>query len=253
MTPRLVIGDIAQLQQALATEFEAQAAEVIARRGKCILALSGGSVGPTFFPTLATLQVDWTRMEFFWVDERAVPPDHADSNYAVASRLLLAPARVPAERIHRMPGELPDLDQAARRASDELKSIAGDPPHLDLVILGVGPDGHVASIFPGSSANLPADLSAEARSAKAEARSAKADRPVIPIYDSPKPPARRLTLAMSVLATAGLVIVAALGESKADVMRAALHGIDATTPVAELLRHAPSSLVLLDRAAAGLS
>jgi 6-phosphogluconolactonase len=246
MTPRLVIGDIAQLQQALATEFEAQAAEVIARRGKCILALSGGSVGPTFFPTLATLQVDWTRMEFFWVDERAVPPDHADSNYAVASRLLLAPARVPAERIHRMPGELPDLDQAARRASDELKSIAGDPPHLDVVILGVGPDGHVASIFPGSSVNLPADLSAEARSAKAE-------RPVIPIYDSPKAPARRLTLAMSVLATAGLVIVAALGESKADVMRMALHETDATTPVAELLRRAPSSLVLLDRAAAGLS
>ncbi len=239
MTPKVVIGDVAQLQQALAKEFEAQAAEVIARRGKCILALSGGSIAPTFFPTLATLRVDWTRMECFWVDERAVPPDHADSNYAVASRLLLAPARVPAERIHRMPGELPDLDQAARRASDDLKSIAGDPPHLDLAFLGVGPDGHVASIFPGLSADVPA-----------EAHSAKADRPVIPVYDAPKPPARRLTLAMSVLASAGLVIVAVLGESKADVMRAALHESDAATPIAELLRRAPSSLVLLDRAAA---
>jgi 6-phosphogluconolactonase len=242
MTPRVVIGDIAQLQHALANEFEALAAEVIARRGKCIVALSGGSIAPTFFPTLATLQVNWTRVEFVWVDERAVPPDHADSNYAIASRLLLVPARVPAERIHRMPGELPDLEQAARRASDDLKLIAGDPPHLDVVILGVGPDGHVASIFPGRSTGVPA-----------AARSAKADRPVIPIYDSPKPPARRLTLAMSVLASAGLVIVAALGESKADVMRAALHESDAATPIAELLRAAPSSLVLLDRAAAGLS
>jgi len=242
MTPRVIIGDLAQLQQALAKEFEAQAAEVIARRGKCIVALSGGSIAPTFFPTLATLQVNWTRVEFFWVDERAVPPDHADSNYAIASRLLLTPARVPAERIHRMPGELPNLEQAARRASDDLKSIAGDPPHLDVVFLGVGPDGHVASIFPGPSADLPA-----------EARSAKADRPVIPIYDSPKPPARRLTLAMSVLASAGLVIIAALGESKADVMRAALQESDAATPIADLLRRAPSSLVLLDREAAGLS
>jgi 6-phosphogluconolactonase len=246
MTPRVVISDIAQLQQALAKEFEAQAAEVIARRGKCIVALSGGSIARAFFPTLAALRVEWARMEFFWVDERAVPPDHHESNYALASRLLLLPARVPAERIHRMPGELPDLDQAARRASDELKSVAGDPPHLDLAILGVGPDGHIASIFPG--------LPAEARSAKADGTGRQpCSAPVIAIYDSPKPPARRLTLTMSILASAGLVIVAALGESKAGVMRAALHESDTATPVAELLRRAPSSLVMLDRPAAGLS
>ncbi len=105
---------------------------------------------------LATLAVDWTHIEIFWIDERAVPPDHPDSNYALASRLLLVPARVPAARIHRMHGELPDLDQAARRAADELKSIAGDPPHLDLALVGVGEDGHVASIFPGLSAQSPA-------------------------------------------------------------------------------------------------
>ena len=127
--------------------FETQAAEVIARREKFIVALPGGSVASAFFPTLAALTVDWTRIEIFWIDERAVPPDHPDSNDALASRLLLVPARVPAERIHRMHGELPDLDQAARRATDELKSIAGDPPHLDLAIVGVGDDGHVASIF----------------------------------------------------------------------------------------------------------
>lgn len=239
MTARVIVGDIPRLQQTLAQEFEARAAEVIARRGKCIVALSGGSIAPAFFPTLAGLPVDWTRIEFFWADERAVPPDDPESNYALASRLLLTPARVPAERIHRMPGELPDLDSAARRAADELISVAGDPPQLDLAVLGVGPDGHIASIFPTDE---------QVR----RAGSAPETRPVIAIYDSPKPPARRLTLTLSVLADAGLVIVAALGESKSDVMRAALHESDAATPVAELLRRARSSLVLLDRDA-GLS
>ena len=148
MKPRVFIDDLSNLQLAFAREFETQAAEVIARREKFIIALPGGSVASAFFPTLAALAVDWTRIEMFWIDERAVPPDHPDSNVALASRLLLVPARVPAERIHRMHGELPDLDQAARRATDELKSIAGDPPHLDLAIVGVGDDGHVASIFP---------------------------------------------------------------------------------------------------------
>lgn len=234
MTPRIVVGDLSELQLTFANEFEAQAREVIARHGKFIVALSGGSVAPAFFPALASRAIDWTRVEFFWIDERAVPPDHPDSNFALASRLLLVPARVPPERIHRMHGELPDLDQAARRASDELKSIAGDPPHLDLALAGVGEDGHVASIFIGGTGLQPCPT------------------PVIAIYDSPKPPARRLTLALSVLAGASLVVVAALGASKAAVMRGALDHSDAATPVAELLRRASSPLVLLDRDA-GLS
>lgn len=239
MTPRVVIGDLPQLQQTLAKEFEAHAAEVTARREKFIVALSGGSVAAAFFPTLAALAIDWTRIEIFWIDERAVPPDHPDSNFALASTLLLVPARVPAARIHRMYGELPDLEQAARRATDDLKLIAGDPPFIDFVLAGVGEDGHVASIFTG--------LSAEARSAKADET-----RPVIAVYDAPKPPPRRLTLTLPVLARAGLVVVAALGASKAAAMRAALHGSGVNTPVAELLRSASSSLVLLDRDA-GLS
>ncbi len=247
MKPRVVIDDLLQLQSAFAKEFQTQAAEVIRRREKLIVALPGGSVGVTFFPVLAALAVDWTRIEIFWVDERAAPPDHPDSNFALAARLLLVPARVPAARIHRMHGELPDLGQAARRATDELKAIAGDPPHLDLAIVGVGEDGHVASIFPGVSA----DLSAEARSAKAEAHSTTTE-PVIAVYDSPKPPARRLTMTLRVLANASHVMAVAFGASKARVMRDALQQPDAGTPIAELLRRASSSLVLLDREA-GLS
>ena len=193
---------MSQLQRTFTNEFVAQAAEAIARRGKFIVGLPGGSVASAFFPILSGLDVDWTRIEIFWIDERAVPPDHPDSNYGLASRLLLVPARVPAARIHRMHGELPELDQAARRAADELRSIAGDPPRLDLALVGVGEDGHVASIFP----SLSADPSTVARSAKVEARSAKAEaprsQPVIAVYDSPKPPSRRLTLTLSVLASA---------------------------------------------------
>jgi 6-phosphogluconolactonase len=260
MKPRVLVDNLSQLQLTLAKEFETQAMEVIARREKCIIALPGGSVASAFFPMLATLGVDWTRIEVFWIDERAVPPDHPDSNAGLASRLLLGPARVPAARIHRMHGELPDLDQAARRAADELKAIAGDPPHLDLAIAGVGDDGHVASIFPSrlsARADSSADLPAEARSAYVGVGSAGPQScpqpPVIAVYDAPKPPARRLTLTLPVLAGAGLVIVAAVGASKAEAMRGALDQSDITTPVAELLRRAPSSLVLLDRDAAGLS
>ena len=84
---------------------------MIARREKFIIALPGGSAARTFLPVLAGLNVDWTRVEIFWIDERAVPPDHPESNYALAARLLLGPARVPHNRIHRMFGELPDLDR----------------------------------------------------------------------------------------------------------------------------------------------
>ena len=234
MRPRVVIDGLAQLQRTFASEFQNRTVDVLARRERFIVGLPGGSVASAFFPVLATLAVDWTRIDIFWIDERAVPPDHPDSNYGLASRLLLVPARVPVARVHRMHGELPELDQAARRAADELRSIAGDPPLLDLILAGVGEDGHVASIFPS--------LSAVARSAKVD---------VIAVHDSPKAPPRRLTLALDVLARAGLVIVAAFGTSKAGAVRDALEG-DAMTPVGELLRRATSSLVLLDRGAGGL-
>jgi 6-phosphogluconolactonase len=237
MTLRTFADDIPQLASTCAAAFQSTAAEVLARRERFVIALPGGSVASAFCPGLATLALDWTRIDVFWTDERAVPPDHPESNYALALRLLLEPARVPPARVHRMRGELPDLDQAARRAADELHAVAGNPPHLDLVLLGVGEDGHVASLFPGSPEGLAGS---------------KPNTPVIPVYDSPKPPARRLTLTLPVLASAGLVIVGAFGASKASVMREALHARGAATPIAELLGRARSPLVLLDREA-GLS
>ena len=232
---RGVTDDAAVLQRAFAEEFTVRSAESIARRGRFVVALPGGSVATTFLPVLAGLTVDWAHIDLFWIDERAVPPDHPDSNYGIASRLLLRPAHVPPARIHRMYGELPELEQAARRASDELKSVAGDPPRLDLALVGVGEDGHVASIFGGVSVG---------------GRRAPVD-PVIAVHDAPKPPARRLTMTLPVLADAGIVVVAAFGAAKAEAMRDAI-GASVRTPVARLLRDARSSLVLLDREA-GLS
>jgi 6-phosphogluconolactonase len=230
---RVVVDDLIHLQRAFATEFQTRAADALARRNRFIVGLPGGSVAAAFFPVLATRTVDWTRVEIFWIDERAVPPDHPDSNYGTAAKLLLTPSGVPAARVHRMPGELPDLERAAADAAAELESIAGDPPVLDLVLAGVGEDGHVASIF-------------------GEGASRTSTPTVMAVYNSPKPPLRRLTLTLDVLARAEALIIAAFGESKAVVMREALEGRRSTTPVAELLRRAVSCVVLLDREAGRL-
>jgi 6-phosphogluconolactonase len=235
------VDEVARLQQRFAREFEQQAAELILRRDRFIVALPGGSAATTLLPALAAVEIDWARVDVFWIDERAVPQDHADSNYALARRLLLARVRIPPSRVHRMHGELPELDGAARRASDELRSIAGDPPRLDLALIGVGEDGHIASLFPPGAGGIQS----------AGAGGSASNDPVIAVLDAPKAPARRLTMTLPVLAGAGRVIVAAFGQSKAAAMRHAL-GENGSTPVAELLRRAPAALVLLDREA-GLS
>ncbi len=230
----VVVDELPGLQRRLATDFENLARDAIAARGQFIIAIPGGSVAKTFFPALAGLAVDWSRTEFFWVDERAVPPDDPDSNYALASTLWLAPSRVPASRIHRLRGEDPDLDKAAQFAADELIAIAGDPPGLDLALLGVGEDGHIASIFPGSG-NRSGGTGLQ-------------PCPVAPVYDSPKPPPRRLTLTMPVLSGAERVVVVAMGRSKAAAVRDGLKQ-DGVTPLAALLRRSRSALVLVDREA----
>ncbi|MSO56974.1 MAG: 6-phosphogluconolactonase [Acidobacteria bacterium] len=233
MKPEIFVAEPAGLQRRLGMELESRAGDAIAARGKFIIALTGGSVAKTFFPALANLDIDWSRTEFFWIDERAVPPDDPESNYALASTLWLTPARVPASNIHRLRGEDADLEKAAQIAADELMAVSGNPPCLDIALLGVGEDGHIASIFPGSD-------SAGARAS-----------PVVPVYDAPKPPPRRLTLTMPVLSGAERVVIAALGQSKAAAVRDGLQ-LQGVTPLAELMRRSRSSLVLLDRQAASL-
>lgn len=228
--PEVRIGDLAFVLEALARDVEAEARDALARRARFTIAIPGGSVATTCFARLARLELDWTLIEFFWTDERAVAASSPDSNYAIAHALWLGPANVPAGCIHRMPGEAPDLGRAARSYALELEGVAGTPPRLDYALLGAGPDGHVASLFPGHPALLD-------------------PRPVLAIEDAPKPPPRRLTLSLPVLASAERVTIVALGKEKAHMAREALEGMVSPLPVARLAREARSCLFLLDREA----
>jgi PPK2 family polyphosphate:nucleotide phosphotransferase len=226
MRPRTVVGD----PSALASALLAEVGRVVEEKGRISLALAGGSVAEAFFPALAEA-LRGTAADFYWGDERAVSPDDPDSNFALARRLLLEPLGAPFERVHRMPADRPDLEAAARDHERELTAALGTPPRLDLVLLGVGPDGHVCSLFPGHSALL------------------EQGRFVVAVEDSPKPPPRRLTLTLPVLEAAGLVVVAAFGEAKAEAVRAALEDPSSMLPVALVARGA-RVLFLLDPAAA---
>jgi 6-phosphogluconolactonase len=226
MSPELLAGDRAAIERMLIADFERAAADAIARRGAFRVVLSGGSIAQLFYPSLAALPLDWSLVDFFWADERAVPPEHPDSNFGEASRLWLTPAGVPAARAHRIHGEDTDLPRAARAYAAELERIAGSPPALDIALLGVGPDGHVASLFPG-------------HPALREERAL-----VVPIEDAPKPPPRRITLTIPVLAAIALTVVAAAGEEKRQMVHRALEPGSAL-PIAVLIARARKLRVLL--------
>lgn len=234
MNPEVVIADAAALGRALASDFETEGRRAIGARGRFIVALPGGSVGSIGFPELGRLRFDWSRTEFFWVDERGVAPSDPESNYALARSLWLEPAGVPAARIYRMPADETDLDHAARAYAGRIRDIAGDPPRLDFALLGVGSDGHVASLFPDDPvAGNTQDL-------------------VAVVDDAPMPPHRRLTLTLPVLADAGRVVVAAFGRSKAAAIRDALERPESVLPLAAVMRRSRRPLFLVDHGAVAL-
>jgi 6-phosphogluconolactonase len=234
LKPEIVIDAPAALARVFADRFAAAARAAIAARGRFSCALPGGSVAEMFFPVLARAAVIWDRVEFFWGDERTVGPDDPDSNYGLAKRLLLDTVAADPQRIHRIVGEGGDLETAARSYEAEMVRTLGDPPRIDLVVLGVGPEGHVCSLFPGH------PLLRERR------------RQVAAITDSPKPPPRRITFTMLPLEQAGMICVAGFGDSKAQAIRATVEEPDSQMPVALAVRATPRALILVDPAAAGL-
>jgi 6-phosphogluconolactonase len=154
-------ADAEAVSQAAAKEFARSATESIVARNKFTVALSGGSTPKRLYQILADApfrdQIDWSHIELFWGDERSVPPDHADSNYRMANEAMLSRLPFPAERIHRVPADRQDRDKAAADYQQEIAKVfgvdaAGEPPVFDLVLLGMGPDAHTASLFPGSTA-----------------------------------------------------------------------------------------------------
>jgi 6-phosphogluconolactonase len=234
MKPEIVIDAPEALARVFADRFAAEARAATAARRQFSCALPGGSVAETFFPVLARAPVEWDQVEFFWGDERAVAPDDADSNYGLAKRLLLDSVRADPLRVHRIAGEGDDLEVAARAYEQEMVRVLGDPPRIDLIVLGLGPEGHVCSLFPGH------PLLRERV------------RRVAAITDSPKPPPRRITFTMLPLELAGVICVAGFGDSKAEAIRAAVKELDSQIPVALATRAARRALILVDPRAARL-
>lgn len=161
MTSWVVEPDKDGVARTAAFRFATTAAAAIEARGVFRVALSGGTTPNAVFPHLReaplVTRVDWSRVEFFWGDERSVPPDDPESNFGTAYRMLIS--QLPGVRpsaIHRMQAESEDLDAAALAYETELRlvfAVSGDElPVFDLLWLGMGPDGHTASLFPGSKA-----------------------------------------------------------------------------------------------------
>jgi 6-phosphogluconolactonase len=227
------VADVPSLVRRLSEEVAAAAGAAIAERGLFSIALAGGSVATECFPALAELPLAWRAVHFFWADERAVPPTDPESNFGTANRLWLAPAGVPNGSIHRMHADSDDLTAAAEDYALELSRVLGPEQTLDVALLGMGPDGHIASLFPDH------PLLRER------------ERLVVPVTDAPKPPPRRLSLTLPILGGARRVIVVVFGPSKASALAEAMERDTSRLPVAQLLRLAQRPLVLADEQAGG--
>lgn len=227
-----VVLAVPELARAFARRAEELARRAQRERGAFSIALPGGSVARAFLPVLAETAIDWGRVDLFFGDERAVPPDHPDSNYGLARRLLLDRIASGPGRVHRIRAEGGEPELAARAYEAELRRVLGDAAALDVALLGAGPDGHVCSLFEGHPL-----LRENARL-------------VAEIPDSPKPPPLRITLTLTALRSARLLAVAAFGKEKAEAMRRALREPGCGLPVAIALRDARDALLLLDPAAA---
>lgn len=201
-------GAIARLGAELV---DAWACADVAARGVCSIVLAGGTTPLALYRAwAANHRVDPTRLEFFHGDERCVPPGHADSNHRAVREALLEPMGVPIEREHAMDGADEDRERAARAYAALL------PECIDVLLLGLGPDGHTASLFPGDRAALHEHA-----------------RRVVHVVGA-KPPPHRLTITPPVVDCARRVLVLANGAAKADaVARAhAAHADPLATPVA---------------------
>jgi 6-phosphogluconolactonase len=223
-----------------AEDFVRLADKALRTGGRFTVALAGGSTPKRMYTLLTEAQLNWSAIHFFWGDERCVPPDHADSNYRMVAEALLDHIVIPLENIHRIRGEL-SAARAARVYAAELRRAFGTGlPHFDLILLGLGPDGHTASLFP----NTPAVREVTCWTAAVRHR-------------SPPPPCiDRVTLTLPVINAALNVTFLVIGADKADILARVLQNL----PKPDLL---PAQAVkpkegclrwLLDRsAAAGLA
>ncbi len=208
-----VFDDKAQLAREAAALIINLADQAVQERGRFSIALSGGSTPQALFRLLVSqpyrAQLPWQKMHFFWGDERLVPPGDAGSNYFHAANILLNHVPVPAENIHRVLGELP-AETTVLDYAHQLHKFAGKQrlwPRFDLVLLGLGSDGHTASLFPGSPAVDDPQVAVKAVTANYEDR-----------------PSQRLTLTPNVFNDARHLLFLVTGANKAEAVAAVLEG-----------------------------
>ncbi len=232
-----IYADADRLAHAAAEHFTTLATAAIATRGQFTVALSGGSTPRATYTLLAmeefALQLDWSRVHVFWGDERCVPPDDPDSSYWMARETLLDHVPLPARNVHRIRGEM-EPEAAAQSYAAELRAFFGTPwPSFDLVLLGMGNDGHTASLFPGSAA-----LHEETR-------------PVVAVTAHYQDrPAHRVTLTPPAINAARQVFFLVAGAAKAETLQAVLEGPAERLP-AQFIRPTSGQITwLVDSAAA---
>lgn len=215
--------------------------QALAANGRFRVALAGGTTPATLHATLASSEyahrLDWKKVRFFFGDERCVPPSHAESNFGMANATLFQPLKIAPEQIFRMKGEEPP-EAAARQYEQLLRQewLGSDPslPRFDLILLGLGEDGHTASLFPGTSALH------------------EQTRLVVP-GTAPKGIQARVTLTFPVLNRASVVLFLATGRQKAGIARMVLEKAPADAPSLPAALVCPASgrlIWFLDRAAA---
>ncbi|MBM4279438.1 MAG: 6-phosphogluconolactonase [Deltaproteobacteria bacterium] len=228
---RSVFGSVDALTAELVHQTVQAAAAAIAARGRFTMALTGGSAATTLYPVLAQASLPWDRVHILFGDERCVPGDHDDSNHALARRTLLARAAIPAAHVHRVRGE-DDPAAAAIAYERTLLDVTDGTGALDVVHVGMGPDGHVCSLFPGHPL-LREEVAL-----------------VAALTDSPKPPAARVTLTLQALARARQLWFLVTGGTKAGAAHDAILDPASTLPAALAARRGARVRWLLDGDAA---
>jgi len=242
VTPDIRIAqDVQQWAQDTAAYLCSASQQAIQSHGRFLLALSGGSTPKTLYQTLASPEwngrFDWPKIVFLFGDERCIPPDHPESNFRMAHATLFQPLNIQTDHIYRMKGEYESPMAAAQEYEDQLRTMtqcaAPHLPTIDLVLLGLGEDGHTASLFPGTAA-----LQERSR--------------VVTVGQAPTGVRSRITLTLGVLNHAAVILFLVTGQGKAPMVRRILKPeteADRSLPAARIAPDSGRLVWMLDQSA----
>ncbi len=232
-----IFEDHESLVRGAAERIVATLTATLTEKGSATFVLTGGNTPRPVYELLAeppySERIPWDRVDFFWGDERCVPPDHPDSNFGMAWKAFLSLLPVREQHIHRMPAELEDHERAAVVYEEKIRRVtgAGDTPRFDLVLLGMGEDGHTASLFPGTVWDE--------------------NRWVVANY-VPKLESTRITMTPRILNEARAIIFMASGFGKAQALKGVLEDTASDYPARRIRPVSGTLTWMVDKAAAAL-